>query len=71
VEIFVLSCDYNWSETDQQKDGLSQKMTIFIWGVRWSAWVWPGQKTMAPTGFEPPQLIVRKKSLKFQKNLFL
>jgi hypothetical protein len=29
-------------------------LRIFIWGVRWSAWVWPGQKTMAPTGFEPP-----------------
>ena len=21
-----------------------RQLTIFIWGVRWSAWVWPGQK---------------------------
>jgi hypothetical protein len=50
----------------------SRNLTLFIWGVRWSAWVWPGQKTMVPTGFEPPQLNgSQKESLKFRKILFL
>jgi hypothetical protein len=34
---------------------------IFIWGVRWSAWVWPGQKTDGP----------HKKSLEIPKESIL
>jgi hypothetical protein len=47
--------------------GLWKHVTIFIWGVRWSACVWPGQKTMAPTGFEPPQLMAHKKKFENSK----
>jgi hypothetical protein len=38
------------------------QVAIFIWVVRWSAWVWPDQKTMAPTGFEPQKTFGIKKT---------